>query len=391
MWRRYFNSCGGAPRSRAEEGAGGKARQKLVTIPLMNPYETRVLPALAQVPPRPASAPSRTPKPTTVRPDAPQMSAAPQPIAPARSVAVTEPPAARRRLAIQLQGQDWLEIWDDRIVTADHMFTLDNTFGAHVTPDWRAPLTVDAQLGLALRDERGRWNIYVPQTEEQIWQAIYVLRGVCEARGLALPDLEPTVLDRDAPPVEERTSAVASMPTAAATRSVARSTPVATTNPHAYEEHTYANPRILVNHPSAAWIAPNPQHARPTERTLSMPPAAEGMSSDSVLIAIVHLSVLFLPVILPATVWLALRRSVPWVAAQASEAVRFQVVVACMEVLLLGSATLAALVHGSNVVSIGLAGFIILLAAAGVYAFYAVLRATSGHAFHYLGFLRRDA
>ena len=90
----------------------------------------------------------------------------------------------------------------------------------------------------------------------------------------------------------------------------------------------------------------------------------------------------------PYLVWL--RRTVPWVAGHAREAARYQAVVWCVGVVLLGSALLAMLLHGSALATVGLLAFITLLAAAGVYAFYAVLRATNGDTFRYLDSPRRD-
>lgn len=328
----------------------------MVTIPLANPYETRVLPAVVPSTPRP-------------------------PI----TATVAPPRLAHRRLALQLQGNDWLEIWDDHIATRNQTFNLDESFNAEVTRDWRAPLTVEAPFGLALRDERGRWNIYIPLDEDQIWQAASVLRNVCVARGLDVPDLEPDALTEDMSPVQGR-NPPASMPMRPFTEHLSQQEPAL--GQHVYD-HDYTQPQAsVIYHPAVRAASDTPNTRQISGSTIAQAPAM-GMNSDIVLAAIVHLSVLFLPVILPVTVWLALRRTVPWVAGHAREAARYQAVVWCLGALLLGVSMLATLLHGSTVATVGLLAFITLLAGAGVYAFYAVLRATNGHSFGYLDPLRR--
>lgn len=321
----------------------------MVTIPLMNPFETRVLPAVNPAPSR-AAAPA-------ARPSVP----------------------AQQRLALPLRGEGWLEIWDDRVVTSDQIFPLDASFSARVTTDWRAPLTAEPSLGLALRDDRGRWNIYVPSEEERIWQAEYVLRGVCEARGLALPDLRHDDTARQ--------QGESGLLAPSATLPAMSHAPVRLEDldRHPYE-HRYQIPLANYTYTPAAWIAPDMQVAHaPSESARTVE-----MTSDGMLVAIAHLSLVFLPVLLPLTIWLALRRNVPRVAGQACEAAGFQAIVYCFGALLLGYAAESALTHDAGAAALGLLGFAALIAAGLVYALYGALRAIRGDDFRYLRFFRRN-
>jgi uncharacterized Tic20 family protein len=329
-----------------------------ITTPLKNPYDTRVLPAVVL-----PAAPLLVPRP-----------------APAQAPTTT--PAARRRLVVDLQGHNRLEIWDDRVTTHDQIFALDDTFGARVTPDWRAPLTVEAPLGLALRDERGRWNIYVPVDEEQVWHAASLLRAVCAARGLDLPGLDPTAVGA----TDESDQAwhiLASAPAAPAPAAA----PVSAPARHAYER-THPAPVVRLSAGPVVARAPSTREIKP----FVTPPApglpASEPTSDTVLILIAHLSVVFLPVLLPLTIWLALRRSVPVVADQARQAAGFQAVVAALGAVLFGVAVHGALTHASMAATVALAAFVALLAVAAATACAVALRALRGDAFRYLDVLQ---
>jgi uncharacterized Tic20 family protein len=283
----------------------------------MNPFETPVLPAL-----------------------------------PRNEQAVAMPVAAAKlRLVLALHGDDLLEVWDDRIVTADQVYVLDEDFSARVTTDWRAPLTVEPELGLALLDARRRWNLYIPADEAQIWHAAYVLRAVCEARGIELADLSQSAsqIQSYGAPIGAGRDAM-----------LARPAPVE-----------------AIGHP-AVW------EASPLARRLDL-----GTPSDAVLMAIAHLSVLFMPVLLPLAIWAALRQEVPHVAAQAREAMRFQLGFSVLALALLGFAGYEALAHGvASAATTGLAAFVVLLAGSLVYAFYAATQAVRGRDFLYFGWFR---
>jgi uncharacterized Tic20 family protein len=112
-------------------------------------------------------------------------------------------------------------------------------------------------------------------------------------------------------------------------------------------------------------------------------------ASDSVLAAIAHLSVLFLPVLLPVTIWLSLRSAAPHVARHAREAAIFQSGFAVLAIVALGDAFIAALAHGLGGGALaGLIAFVALLALAGGCAFFAAAHALRGQDFSYLGWAR---
>lgn len=324
----------------------------MATIPLLNPFETRVLPAL------------------------PRFEAA----APADS-------QARLRLVLGLHADEQLEIWDDRIVAPDQEYTLDSLFDARVTSDWRAPLTVEPELGLALLDRRRRWNLYIPADEAQIWHAAYVLRAVCEARGIELEHLHDT-----APQIHQWTSPIAvpdpvPMPLAASTPGASgmRAQPYV----HSYAPpytHPYAQPDSHPFRQPSAYALAEPDASLagglPARGNLTTP-------SDVVLMAIAHLSVLFMPALLPLAIWYSLRDSVPQVAEQAREALRFQLGVVVLALALLGYAGYEALRHGvAGAATTGLLGFVVVMAIAVVYAFFAATQAVRGHEFLYFSYFR---
>jgi uncharacterized Tic20 family protein len=114
-----------------------------------------------------------------------------------------------------------------------------------------------------------------------------------------------------------------------------------------------------------------------------------GAPSDAVLIAIAHLSALFMPVLLPLTIWAALRQTAPRVAEQAREALRFQIGFCVLALAVLGYAGYEALRHSAaSAATPGLAAFVVLLSGSLVYAFYGATQAVRGREFLYFGWFR---
>lgn len=309
-------------------------------------------------------------------------------------------PGARLRVTIWLRGKDCLQVWDDRVVAPDDTYALDDYFGAEVVPDPRAPLTVDPPMGISLLNRAGRWNTYFPANEADSWEVLFAIREACQARGVEpigmtdKPARAPMHTAPLAPAVTTESAWRTPVPSAPLRAASAPSIPLSRT--------TRPSPRVTRQLPAMTAPSATPRLAS-EQPTQYMPPTPEGgfaarqplhasapaTSSDGLLAALVHLSVVFLPVVLPVAVWLALRTSVPRVAQHARQAAVFQGGIYVMGLALLAYAFANAAAHGaaSAAALAGLLGFIILLAAATVYAFYAAIQALHGYRFSYLAFL----
>jgi uncharacterized Tic20 family protein len=309
-------------------------------------------------------------------------------------------PGARLRVTVWLRGQDCLQVWDDRVVAPDETYALDDYFGAEVAPDPRAPLTVDPPMGISLLSRTGRWNTYFPANEADSWEVLFAIREACQACGVepvGMTDKPARAPVRTAPPVP-------AFQTESAWRTPMPSAPFrAAPEPSFPLPQTWRpSPRITrplpaVTAPIATprWASEQPvQYAPPTPAGgFAVSPAihadAPGTSSDELLAALAHLSLVFLPVVLPVAVWLTLRPSAPRVAQHARQAAVFQSGIYMLGLALLAYAFANVTAYGSTSVAalIGLLGFIVLLAAATVCAFYAAMQALHGYRFRYLDLL----
>lgn len=241
-----------------------------------------------------------------------------------------------RRLRVPLGDGQSLEIWDDCVIAARTVFPFDESFGVGLVPDPRAPLTVDPPVALALLTRGAYRTVYVPAREEDTLHALYAIREACRLRGIVPIGIDEAVAEPLTPVPSE---------------------------------------------------APQPQSVRSGHGVLTRheaPSDAHYSDAESVLIAIAHLSLLFLPVLLPAVIWQALRQTNPRVARQAKEAAEFQGIVYAIVLPVLGYAFVVAHAHGFIPASaLGLAGFMVLLLAAATCVFAAAIEALRGHSFSY--------
>ena len=253
------------------------------------------------------------------------------------------PEASGPRLRVAMGGGDTIEIWDDCVVAGRSVFPFDEAFGARLVPDPRAPLTVDPPFALALLTHGAYWAVFVPLREEDTLHALSEIRVACHQRGI-----EPIGMDAAAAGLSAPTwSAAPQQPDTSV-----RDTP--------------------------------PSQHQPA------PGAARFNDTESVLVAIAHFSLLFLPVLLSAAIWQALRRSNPSVAQPAKEAAAFQGVFCAIALPLLGVTFGMAHAYGFVAASaIGLACFFVLLLAAASCVFAAGMRALRGYPFNYRGVLPR--
>jgi hypothetical protein len=256
----------------------------------------------------------------------------------------------RPRLAIWLQGHESLQVWDDRVIASGQTYPLDQDFGVRVTADPRAPLTVDPPLGLALMQFVGHWDLYIPADEADIWPAVFAIHQACRERGvepIGLADEGDSALEWGGP-------------------AQARTMPQMPVIPEA----------ILGTHETGGSAAmpegtgaDDDPFAGYDEHTVHFTP------SEAVLAAVAHLSLLFLPVLLPAAIWLSLRFAAPHVARQARRAALFQCGASALALGTLGYSFIAALAHGFSLAArFGLIGFFVMMAVAAGGALFAALQ-----------------
>lgn len=121
--------------------------------------------------------------------------------------------------------------------------------------------------------------------------------------------------------------------------------------------------------------------------------AAVPTSEERMLASLAHLSMAFLPIVLPLAFFLALRRSAPYAAEQAKQALGFQCVdaiVAVLMLLLVNAVTgLTGLANEVGFLVLALAGIALLVFAVSFSWAHAARRAFAGEPFHYpfLGWL----
>jgi uncharacterized Tic20 family protein len=292
-------------------------------------------------------------------------------------------PIGRPRCTFRLQGQQPLQVWDDRVVAAGQTYRLDERFGLRVNTDPRAPLTVEPPFALSLLARDGRWDLYIPADEADLWPAVFAIQEACRLRGV-----EPVGLSDEGGGAPSWGRVEASRAPQYTQRPFV--TPRTTPRPARSLDGQAAKPLVTpIWRPRSA----TPRAAMAEVAALHTPDVgertAEYTPSDSLLAAIAHLSVLFLPVLLPTTIWLSLRGAEPHVARHAREAAIFQSGFAVLAIVALGDAFVAALTHGFGAGAwAGLIAFVALLALAGGCAFFAAARALRGQDFSYLGWSR---
>jgi hypothetical protein len=290
------------------------------------------------------------------------------PATPAETHATWQGVAGERpRHSIWLQGREPLHVWGDRVVAASTSYPLDEDFGVRVVPDPRAPLTVDPQIGLALLTPSGRWDFYVPANEADLWPTVFAMHEACRARGI-----EPIGLadeERGAPPPmwgAPDHAALSPQPQPAALERPPLPAPL--WRPPAAADWSSSAPAPFADDLPFAYA----QAEAPRRFT----------ESEAVLVAIAHLSLLFLPVVLPGAIWLSLRFAAPRIARQARWAALFQAGVSALTLPLLGYSFATALAHGFNLAArFELAGFFVVLVVAAACALYMAVRVLRGQIF----------
>ncbi len=222
-----------------------------------------------------------------------------------------------------LNGGQAMTLYDSYIETPSGIWPLDDSFGARLAPDPRAPLTVVPPIGLGLLTKGTYWSVFLAAKEADAIRMLAAIQRACNARGITPIGMDGRVV-----------------------------APVA--------------PRPA---PQIAWPAPAPGDLRESAAT----------ETEAVLVAIVHLSLLFAPVVLSVLVWAALRASAPQVAYQARAAAQFQAIVYAFALAVLG---ITYVVHAADpwspLTSIGLVCFVALLLAAAVWAFRDAIATLSG-------------
>ncbi len=272
--------------------------------------------------------------------------------------------SARPRHSIWLQGHESLQVWDDRVIASGYTYPLDQDFGVRVTADPRAPLTVDPPIGLALLAPGGHWDLYMPASEADIWPAVFAIHQACRERGvepIGLADEGNNALEWGGP----------------------AQSPVSQAMPQ-----TSVILQAIVGTHETGWSAAIPEATEPDDDPFTRhdEPTVQFTQSEAVLAAIAHLSLLFLPVLLPAAIWLSLRFAAPHVARQARRAALFQCGVSALALGTLGYSLIAALAGGFNLAArFGLVGFFVTMAVAAGGACFAAIRVLRGQDFGTFG------
>jgi hypothetical protein len=228
-------------------------------------------------------------------------------------------------------------------------------------------------MGLALLSPSRRWDLYLPANEADVWPAVFAIHQACRERGIepiGLADEESAASAWGAPAEAQPVPQLPQMPPSRP--------PVA--------------PRSGWEAPEAAWfpVAPVPVAGAADEPASRYDedagPAVQFTATEAVLAAIAHLSVLFLPVLLPAAIWLSLRFAAPHVAYQARRAALFQCGTTALALATLGYALKAALGHGFDIdARFGLAAFFAILAVAAGCALLASVRVLRDQDFDLFG------
>jgi uncharacterized Tic20 family protein len=272
--------------------------------------------------------------------------------------------SSRSRFSIWLQGRETLQVWDDRVIASGHSYSLDQDFGVRIAADPRAPLTVDPPLGLALLALSGHWDVYIPADEADIWPTVFAIHQACRERGV-----EPIGLADEGNFAQEWGGpAQSQVPQPLAQTSVI--------------------PQAILGTRDTGWSAAIPWATGAADDPITGDDgrALQFTQSEAVLVAIAHLSLLFLPVLLPAAIWLSLRFAAPRVARQARRAVIFQCGASALALGTLGYSFIATLAGGFNLAArFGLVGFFVLMAAAAGSAFVAAVQVLRGQDFGTFG------
>ena len=267
---------------------------------------------------------------------------------------------ARPRFSIWLQGRESLQIWDDWVIASGYTYPLDQDFGVRVMADPRAPLTVDPPIGLALLAPGGHWDLYMLASEADIWPAVFAIHHACRERSvepIGLADEGNLALEWGGPAQSPVSQA---MP----------QTPVILD-------------AFLGTH-ETGWSAAIPEATAADDEPFTRDDehTVQFTQSEAVLAAIAHLSLLFLPVLLPAAIWLSLRFAAPHVARQARRAAIFQCGASALALGTLGYSFIAALAGGFNLAArFGLVGFFVMMAAAAGCALFAAIQVLRGQDF----------
>lgn len=243
--------------------------------------------------------------------------------------------AVRTRLTAPLGAGDALQVWDDRVVAGERVYPFDEWFGARLVVDPRAPLTVNPPLAVALISHDANWATYVPPNEQDAVRVIAAIRDAC--RRLSI---EPIGID-DAVRLPE---------------------PLKDPEPRPF-----------------SWQAPQPE-----QRDEPLFDAVE-----SLLVALVHLSIFFFPVALPVLAWRILSQAAPAVAAQAREAAEFQALFYAIALPTLGYTARMTASYGMQPAAVlGLLALGVLLLLAATCAFAGARQAMRGRGFSYREFAR---
>jgi hypothetical protein len=320
-------------------------------------------------------------------------------------------------LSVWLQGHDYLQLWEDRVVAPDRIFPLDEWFGARLATDPRAPLAmVDPPIAVALLSHSEHWTTFVPHREEDVWHLLFAIRQACRARGITPIGIDdglsqpPPVTWAAREPVPTRparslAARLASQPLTAVPQPALAGPGAPAQAPTEPMQPTPPSPTPVPIPPPAfapvpTWVRGDVQWAPTTPRAAALSaPTTQAFTpsrratptgfseSDAVLAAISHLSLLFLPVLLPGIVWLALRESTPHVAQHARQAAIFQLLFYVVELPLFAYAVAAALAHHP---ALAVVATLLLLLGAGAYcAFAAATEALRGRPARYLALWRR--
>jgi uncharacterized Tic20 family protein len=269
------------------------------------------------------------------------------------------------RLTIPLGSGDVLEVWDDRVMAARVAYPFDDWFGARVIADPRAPLTVDPPLALALVTHGGLWASYVPVNEVGTMAAITAIVEACRALKLEPIGIEESVRLPEVvgiPQVTMRVAAVAphpnSVPAAPPPAPASIAKPVSRARPTPLLAGLMGLGQPPVRSPQ--------QSAREENLAIGKPGFSD---AEALMMAIAHMSMFFLPVVLPVVIWRTLEQSSPAVASQARKTAVFQGAFWALALAVLIYSIGQAISHGWELASaLGFVVFAVLLAVAAIIA-----------------------